>query len=242
MSSAVSVLFNSTRQCNGTCFRNMLSVDCLHSVCFPFIFNFFSFPLSRPPNSFLLMCLLLSYIYPFSIINSSIFDAWFLFSFCCHHQNCAVIFLSILFIHSLPAFLKYIILSPPHHPGCPTAPLYPLFLHRNGHPFLLAFVTHSYVLSWHFTGDVPSHPASRHLITELSLQLDFANDDISDPCVLRKVGLWSIIADISVYSTNWAVEIVGILRERGLKYVSCSYSCLLNGCSLACILWAVDLN
>jgi hypothetical protein len=59
---------------------------------------------------------------------------------------------------------------------------------------------------------------------------------------LRKFGLWSIIADISVCCTNWAVEMVGILREPGLKYAPCSYSCLLNDSSSSLILWAVDLN
>jgi hypothetical protein len=63
---------------------------------------------------------------------------------------------------------------------------------------------------------------------------------------LRKFGLWSIVpdfkGDISVCCTNWAVEMVGIPRERGLKYAPSSYSCLLNGSSSACILWAVDLN
>jgi hypothetical protein len=103
------------------------------------------------------------------------------FSRCC---------LDILFLPVLRTLL--FLPRPLPHPGCSTAPLFPLILRRNGHPSLLAFVTHSYILLWHFTVDVPSHPASLHLTTELSDQLDFAND-LSDPCVNDTKEIWSVV-------------------------------------------------
>lgn len=167
LSSAASVLFNSARKCNGTCFSNILSVACLYSVCFPFIFHLFSFA----QDSFLLMCLLLSYIYSFSLINSSIFDLWFLFSLSSvvvtkivlsfFSRSCLYIF--------FPPFLRTTLSSPPLLPRLLPRSTVPPLLRRNGHPFLLAFVTHSCVLLWRFTVDVPSHPSSRHLTTELAL-------------------------------------------------------------------------
>ena len=195
MSFATSVLFNSTHQWNGTCFCNtrMISVACLYSVCFPFIFHFFSFQISRPPNSFLLMRLLLSFIYPFSIINSSIFDVWFLFPFSSVVVTKIVLSFFLYIVYTFSSRLSYAHFSLFLPPGCFPSPLYPHILRRNGHPFLLAFVTHSCVLLWHFTVDVPSHPASRHLTTELSLQLDFANDDLSDPCVNDTKKIWSVV-------------------------------------------------
>lgn len=127
-----------------------------------------------------LQCLLLSYIYSFFIINSSIFYVWVLFSFCsvvvtkmcCHFSLDTVYTLS-----SRRSYVHYSF-SPP---GCSP---------RNGHPFLLAFVTHSCILLWHFTFDDPSHSASRHLTTE---QLDFANDDLSDPFVNETKEMWSVV-------------------------------------------------
>jgi len=85
----------------------------------------------------------------------------------------------------------------------------------------------------------------RHILLPATSPQNYLSSWISEMTIfltpvlikLRKCGLWSITPDfkgyISVCCTNWAVEMVAIPRERGLKYAACSYSCLLNGFSSA---------
>jgi hypothetical protein len=143
--------------------------------------------------------------------------------------------------------VHYSLFSAPPPSGCSPRPTVPS-LRINGHPFLLALLTHSV-----YSCDIVQSIFRHILLPATSLQNSLSGW-ISQTTIfltpmlqtLRKFDLWSFIpdfkGDISVCCTNWAVEMVRIPRERGLKHAPCSYSCLLKGSSSACILWAVGFN
>jgi hypothetical protein len=66
--------------------------------------------------------------------------------------------------------------------------LYTHFLRINGHPFLMEFVAHSCILRCSVTSCFPP-PHHR----TLSLELDFANDDLSDSRVNDTKEIWSVV-------------------------------------------------
>lgn len=221
----------------------MLSVTCLYSVCLPFIFHFFSFPLSCPPDSFNVFT---SFMY-LSFFHYKFFYFWcmvFVFLFFCCHQNCAVIFLSILFIHSLPAVLStlFTLPRPSPHPAAPLTILPPLPSQK--WPPILNGICSTFLYTSMF----------RHILLPATAPQNYLSSWISQMTIfltpmlmtLRRFGLCSIIpdfrGDICLFcelgcGNGWD------LAWTWTKIYSFFYSCLLNGSSSACnILWAVDLN
>ena len=116
----------------------------------------------------------------------------FLF-FCCRHQNCAVIFLSILFIHSLPTVLTYIIhSSPPSPTRLLPRTIVPPFPSLKW-PHILNGICSTFLYTSMF----------RHILLPATAPQNYLSSWISRMTIfltpvlmtLRKFGLWSVISD-----------------------------------------------
>ena len=142
------------------CLTRHINVTALVSViCYQLpVYTVFAFPLFFISShshflalQILFFCLLLSYIYPFSIINSSIFDVWFLFSFSSVVVNRIVLSSFSRYVYTVSSRRSdvHYSLFPAPPPGCSPALFCPHFLCRNGPPilngicntFLYTFVT-----------------------------------------------------------------------------------------------------
>jgi hypothetical protein len=150
----------------------LLSVACLYSVCVPF--SFLLIPtFSFSPCKFISVNMFASFIY-FSFFHYKFFcfDVCFCFPSSIVVTKIVLSFFSRFFSYILfPPFSRTLFSLPrPSAPDAAPHHSYLLFLRRNGHPFLLAFVIHSCLLLCHFTVDVPSHHSTfRHCTAELLL-------------------------------------------------------------------------